>query len=123
MLDLDGTLLRTDLLVESVLAVVVMRPWKLFHVVAWLLQGKAVLKRPGCRGGDLGENLSCSNYPGADHDGNRPPKVKNRQIRLLQNTQPASPLKGFRILHGRLMNVAGTRTIGTDMLMRYCQGL
>src|SRR5258708_531926 len=34
--------------------------------------------------------------------GNRPPKVKNRQIRLLQNTQPASPLKGFRVLHGRL---------------------
>src|SRR6266849_3654698 len=33
--------------------------------------------------------------------GNRPPKVKNRQIRLLQNTQPASPLKGFRVLHGR----------------------
>src|SRR5258708_5793240 len=32
----------------------------------------------------------------------RPPKVKNRQIRLLQNTQPASPLKGFRVLHGRL---------------------
>jgi hypothetical protein len=60
-LDLDGTLLRTDLLVESVLAFVVMRPWNLFHVVAWLLQGKAVLKRPGCRGGDLGENLSCSN--------------------------------------------------------------
>jgi hypothetical protein len=34
--------------------------------------------------------------------GNRPPKVKNRQIRLLQHTQSASPLKGFRILHGRL---------------------
>jgi hypothetical protein len=33
---------------------------------------------------------------------NRPPKVKNRQIRLLQHTQSASPLKGFRILHGRL---------------------
>src|SRR5262249_23276050 len=30
--------------------------------------------------------------------GNRPPKAKNRQIRLLQHTQSASPLKGFRIL-------------------------
>jgi hypothetical protein len=37
--------------------------------------------------------------------GNRPPKVKNRQIRLLQHTQSASPLKGFRILHGRLNQI------------------
>src|SRR5260221_11487481 len=35
--------------------------------------------------------------------GNRPPKVKNRQIRLLQHTQSSSPLKGFRIFHGRLV--------------------
>src|SRR5260221_1515453 len=35
--------------------------------------------------------------------GNRPPKVKNQQIRLLQHTQSASPPKGFRILHGRLL--------------------
>jgi hypothetical protein len=26
-------------------------------------------------------------------------------------------------LQATMMNVAGTRTIGTDMLMRYCQGL
>jgi hypothetical protein len=33
-LDLDGTLLRTNPLVESVLAFVVMRPWNLFNVIA-----------------------------------------------------------------------------------------
>src|SRR5260221_14124642 len=40
--------------------------------------------------------------------GNRPPKVKNQQIRLLQHTQSASPPKGFRILHGRLLSVSST---------------
>jgi hypothetical protein len=41
--------------------------------------------------------------------GNRPPKVKNRQIRLLQHTQSANPLKGFRILHGRLIMATRAR--------------
>src|SRR5262245_4949630 len=41
--------------------------------------------------------------------GNRPPKAKNRQIRLLQHTQSASPLKGFRILHGRLLGFSDKR--------------
>ncbi len=43
--DLDGTLLRSDLLVESTLALLAQRPWLLFLLPFWLLRGKANLKR------------------------------------------------------------------------------
>lgn len=42
--DLDGTLIRTDLLLESALRLVVRNPLYLFAIPAWLLRGKAVLK-------------------------------------------------------------------------------
>jgi 4-hydroxybenzoate polyprenyltransferase len=43
--DLDGTLLRSDLLLESTLALLAQRPWLLFALPWWLLRGKAHLKR------------------------------------------------------------------------------
>lgn len=43
--DLDGTLLRSDLLLESALALLAQRPWMLFVLPWWLLRGKAHLKR------------------------------------------------------------------------------
>lgn len=43
--DLDGTLLRSDLLLESTLALLATRPWLLLLLPWWLLQGKAHLKR------------------------------------------------------------------------------
>lgn len=43
--DLDGTLLRTDLLYESFLNLVSSKPWLLLFVPFWLLRGKAYLKR------------------------------------------------------------------------------
>ena len=43
--DLDGTLLRSDLLMESTLALLAQRPWMLFLLPWWLLRGKAHLKR------------------------------------------------------------------------------
>lgn len=43
--DLDGTLLRSDLLVESALALLADRPWLACLFPIWLLQGKAILKR------------------------------------------------------------------------------
>ncbi|MFY2763396.1 UbiA family prenyltransferase [Arenimonas sp. MALMAid1274] len=43
--DLDGTLLRSDLLVESTLVMLAQRPWLLFLLPVWLLRGKAHLKR------------------------------------------------------------------------------
>jgi 4-hydroxybenzoate polyprenyltransferase/phosphoserine phosphatase len=43
--DLDGTLVQTDTLIESVLAYVRIRPWRLLRVIAWLFLGKARFKQ------------------------------------------------------------------------------
>lgn len=43
--DLDGTLLRSDLLVESALALFARQPLMLFAMLSWLMHGKARLKR------------------------------------------------------------------------------
>lgn len=42
--DLDGTLIRTDLLVESFLILIKQKPWLVFVIPFWLLRGKSVLK-------------------------------------------------------------------------------
>ena len=44
-IDLDGTLVKTDLLFESLARLLKQKPWLLFMVPLWCLQGKAVLKR------------------------------------------------------------------------------
>jgi len=44
-LDVDGSLLSTDLLHESAIAFLKKSPWGIFQLLAWLAQGKAVLKR------------------------------------------------------------------------------
>jgi 4-hydroxybenzoate polyprenyltransferase/phosphoserine phosphatase len=44
-LDLDGTLVRADLLIESALALLKSQPWRLFEIGIWLLRGRAHLKR------------------------------------------------------------------------------
>ncbi len=43
--DLDGTLIRSDLLLESALALLRRNPLNLLRMGSWLLRGKAVLKR------------------------------------------------------------------------------
>lgn len=43
--DLDGTLIRSDLLVESALSLFARNPLMLFCMLAWLLRGKAYLKQ------------------------------------------------------------------------------
>ena len=42
--DLDGTLIRTDLLVESASQFLIQHPFQCFKPLLWLLRGKAVLK-------------------------------------------------------------------------------
>lgn len=42
--DLDGTLIKTDLLAESALALLKQAPWMIFAMCLWLLRGKAYLK-------------------------------------------------------------------------------
>lgn len=44
-LDLDGTLLRSDLLYESLLSMLARQPWTAFLLPFWLIRGKAHLKR------------------------------------------------------------------------------
>jgi len=43
--DLDGTLIRTDLLVEAFFILLKQQPWTLFWIPFWLLRGRAYLKR------------------------------------------------------------------------------
>ena len=47
--DLDGTVVRTDLLLESVLALLRRKPQYVFILLAWLLQGKANFKHQVAR--------------------------------------------------------------------------
>ncbi|MDB5799407.1 MAG: hypothetical protein JWL63_346 [Rhodocyclales bacterium] len=42
--DLDGTLIKTDLLMESALLLIRQAPWMIFAMIGWLLHGKAHLK-------------------------------------------------------------------------------
>ena len=42
--DLDGTLIRTDLLHESVFALLKLNPFYMFLLPLWLLKGKAYMK-------------------------------------------------------------------------------
>lgn len=42
--DLDGTLIRTDLLFESIFALIKQKPWLIFIIPYWLLKGRYVLK-------------------------------------------------------------------------------
>src|SRR5512135_531653 len=42
--DLDGTLVATDLFVESLVALLTCAPWFLVRLPWWLIQGRAVLK-------------------------------------------------------------------------------
>jgi 4-hydroxybenzoate polyprenyltransferase/phosphoserine phosphatase len=44
-IDLDGTLIRSDLLVESMFALIARNPLTVFAILAWLFRGKAYLKQ------------------------------------------------------------------------------
>src|SRR5688500_4642408 len=49
-IDLDGTLIKTDLLFESLARLLKQKPWLLFLVPLWCLRGRAALKRSiACR--------------------------------------------------------------------------
>ena len=57
--DLDGTLLRSDMLLETGMAFVRSQPLKLFYPLHWLLKGKAALKE----GLALGAHIDVSALP------------------------------------------------------------
>lgn len=51
--DLDGTLIRSDLLIESFMLLIKQNPLNLFYVLLWLLKGKANLKAEIARRVDI----------------------------------------------------------------------
>lgn len=51
--DLDGTLIKTDLLLESLLVMLKAQPWTLFLLPLWLLGGRANLKSKIARRADV----------------------------------------------------------------------
>lgn len=44
-IDCDGTLLRTDLLHESAVRVLLRKPWMIFSCLVWLIRGRAYMKQ------------------------------------------------------------------------------
>lgn len=51
--DLDGTLIRSDVLIESVFALLRINPFSIFMFPAWLLRGRAYFKREVARRVDI----------------------------------------------------------------------
>jgi 4-hydroxybenzoate polyprenyltransferase/phosphoserine phosphatase len=51
--DLDGTLVKTDLLLESLLVLIKQQPWTLVLLPLWLLRGRAYLKAEIARRADV----------------------------------------------------------------------
>jgi 4-hydroxybenzoate polyprenyltransferase len=59
--DLDGTLLRTDFLAETALAYLRFAPWRVFALVYWLARGRARLKAELARRTDVDAALAPAN--------------------------------------------------------------
>src|SRR5690606_3652626 len=57
LIDLDHTLIRTDLLMETALAYVAANPLRIFSLPVWLLSGRANLKRKLAEAVDLDAEL------------------------------------------------------------------
>jgi len=75
-LDLDGTLLKTDLLLESLVGALKKQPWCLPLLAWWLMRGRAVLKRgaadrAGLRVDLLPLNMAVVDYATRSHAGGR----------------------------------------------------
>ncbi|MGI4852013.1 MAG: hypothetical protein ACRYGR_08745 [Janthinobacterium lividum] len=43
--DLDGTLLRTDVLSEALIVYIIRHPWRIFNVLFWFAKGRSYLKK------------------------------------------------------------------------------
>jgi 4-hydroxybenzoate polyprenyltransferase/phosphoserine phosphatase len=57
LIDLDGSLIKTDLLQESALAYVTAQPFRSFNLLVWLLKGRAHLKKQLAEATDLDLDL------------------------------------------------------------------
>jgi len=62
--DLDGTLIKTDLLIESFLGLIKKNPFMIFSVCLWLLKGKTTLKAEIAKRADIDISVLPYNEPG-----------------------------------------------------------
>lgn len=75
--DLNGTLTRTDLLIEGLLVLFKQKPWSIFLFAFWILRGKAYLKEQIARRvnidvGVLPYNTKLLDYLRDEHSSGRP---------------------------------------------------
>ncbi len=117
-MDLDGTLLRSDLLVESALALLARRPLMIFAMFAWLWRGKARLKREIARRVELDAALLPYNHEVVDW-------VRGQQLDrstvlcsaadATLATRVADHIGGFRdvIASDGVRNLSGSNKAGT----------
>ena len=94
--DLDGTLIRSDVLLESAVRYVVANPFRLFYLVKWLLQGRAFLKEK------LAENC--------------PPRV----ALLPYNPELMEWLRSLRAEGNTLVLVTATHRIVAESVAEHC---
>ncbi len=78
--DLDGTLIKSDLLFESLVAFLKHKPWLLLLLPFWLLRGKAALKRSLAQRVSIDARLLP--YDDRVVDGLRAEKARGREIVL-----------------------------------------
>lgn len=81
--DLDGTLIRTDLLYETLLAALRRRPWVLLLLPVWLLGGRAALKRRLAEAAGSGLDIQTLPWTGDLLTWLREQKALGRHIELV----------------------------------------
>ena len=112
--DLDGTLIRTDLLIESALSLLRRNPLNAFRMAVWLVHGKARLKREIAQRTDL--DVACLPYEERLVEWLRADQAHRRQILCTASDQKladavAAHVGGFEtvLASDGLRNLAGAR--------------
>lgn len=83
--DLDGTLIKKDLLFESLARLLKQKPWLLLMVPLWCLQGRAALKRKIAQ--QVSIDVGCLPYNCRLLDWLRDQKSANRRLLLATATE------------------------------------
>ena len=65
--DLDGTLVKTDVFLESALQLVGREPFGAFKLLGWVFLGKAELKRRECQQTATKARRECAHGRGSGH--------------------------------------------------------
>lgn len=120
--DVDGTLLRTDLLLESVLGLIKQDPLAVFRLPYWALQGKAQLKskiaeRVDLDVGSLPFNQNVLAYVRNEHRKGRPIILASAS-----HTKFIDALAGhLECVDSSMATTAGLNLRGADKAMKLCE--